>query len=229
MAKISIVVPFYNESESVVPLYERLRDVMGRAGGPYELVFIDDGSVDNTPDKLREIASKDGNVSVIRLEPNQGQTAALKAGFGRASGDVIISMDGDLQNDPKDIPGLLRKLDEDYDFVCGWRRRRIDPLSKKIASWFGNIGQRAFFKSDLHDISCTLRAYKKDAVRALPLRRKGAHRFIPYLLMMKGKRPAEVEVGHSARRFGRSKYGFSRSFIVFRDFLSLMFKRDFWL
>ena len=229
MVKYSVVVPFYNEEHSVEPLYEKLKAVFTKMDGAYELIFVDDGSTDETPQRLNELASADSVVNVIRVEPNRGQTEALRAGFEKAAGEVAISMDGDLQNDPADIPDLVRKIGKGYDFVCGWRRNRKDPVSKKIASWFGNFAQRNIFKSNLHDISCTLRVYKAEAVKDLTLKRRGSHRFIPYLLMMNGKRGGEAEVNHLHRPYGTSKYGFSRSFKVLRDFLILLVNRKAWM
>jgi len=226
--KVSVVIPLYNEERSVGPLYSALKASMDGLGEPYEIIFINDGSTDATPSELDRIGRDDGRVSIIVLEARSGQTEALRRGFREAKGDVIVSMDGDLQNDAADIPKLITELKKGYDFVCGWRHKRIDPVSKKVASGFGNFVQRNIFKSHLHDISCTLRAYTKEAIGELPLKRKGAHRFIPYLLMMKGKRASEVRVDHHSRPFGKTKYGFFRSFRVARDFLTLIFNRNSW-
>ncbi|MBU4376936.1 MAG: glycosyltransferase family 2 protein [Candidatus Omnitrophica bacterium] len=224
----SVVVPFFNEEESIRPLYESLTRVMESLHGEYELIFVNDGSTDNTKQLLGKTAAKDRHVAVLNNAKKMGQTASLKIGFEKARGDIVVSMDGDMQNDPNDIPKLATELKCGYDFVCGWRYMRKDPASKKIASWFGNLVQKAVFKSHLHDISCTLRVYTKDSIKVLPLKREGAHRFIPYLLMMKGKRPSEVKVNHLPRRYGRTKYGFSRSFKVAYDFLTLIFNRKSW-
>jgi len=225
----SIVVPFFNEEESVRPLYGSIKRIMDSLRGEYEIIFVNDGSDDKTGDILEVIAQKD--ISVIKIDNavRSGQTASLKEGFAKAGGEVIISMDGDMQNDPNDIPKLVAELKKGYDFVCGWRYPRKDPVSKKIASWFGNLVQKTVFKSHLHDISCTLRVYTKDSIKVLSLKREGAHRFIPYLLMMKGKRPSEVKVNHLPRPYGRTKYGFSRSFKVAYDFLSLLFNHKNWI
>lgn len=225
----SVVVPFFNEEESVRPLYGSIKRVMDSLKGEYEIIFVNDGSDDNTNDILQEIAQKDRSVIKIDNAVRRGQTASLKEGFAKARGEVIISMDGDMQNDPNDIPKLAAELKKGYDFVCGWRYPRKDPVSKKIASWFGNFTQKLVFKSNLHDISCTLRVYTKDSIKVLPLKREGAHRFIPYLLMMKGKRPSEVKVHHLPRVYGKTKYGFTRSFKVAYDFLTLLFNRKSWL
>lgn len=225
----SIVVPFFNEEASARLLYESVKTTMDSLKCPYELIFINDGSDDGTERLLREIARQDKNVIVIDLRVRQGQTASLKAGFEKTRGNIIISMDGDMQNDPNDIPKLVSELKKGYDFVCGWRYLRKDPLSKKIASRFGNLVQEKTFKDHLHDISCTLRAYTKEVAKGLPLKRKGAHRFIPYLLIMNGKKASEVKVNHFPRRYGKTKYGFSRSFKVAYDFLTLVLNRKSWL
>lgn len=225
----SVVAPFFNEEESVLPLYESLTRVMETLHAAYEIIFVNDGSTDRTREILEKISQKDHNVIMIDNAERNGQTFSLKAGFERSAGGIVISMDGDMQNDPNDIPKLIMKLEKGYDFICGWRYMRKDPVSKKIASAFGNFVQKAVFKSNLHDISCTLRAYKRDAIKALPLKKKGAHRFIPYLLMMNGRKASEVKVNHLPRRYGRTKYGFSRSFKVAYDFLSLLFNRKTWL
>ena len=227
--KYSIVIPFYNEEDSVKPLYKSVKKAMDGLEKPYEMIFVNDGSTDKTVPLLEKIASNDLNVVLVHTKERSGQTKALKLGFEKASGDVIVSMDGDMQNDPADIPGLVKELDKGYDFVCGWRYPRHDPISKKIASKFGNLVQGNVFKSHLHDISCTLRAYTKETIKVLPLKREGAHRFIPYLLVMKSKRPSEVKVHHLARQYGKTKYGFSRSFIVAYDFLTLIFNSKTWL
>lgn len=225
----SVIAPFFNEEESVKPLYEMTIKVMDSLRSPYELIFINDGSTDKTAHVLIEIANQDERIIVIDSKIRRGQTASLRAGFEKARGNIIISMDGDMQNDPNDIPKLISELKKGYDFVCGWRYLRKDPISKKIASRFGNLVQEKTFKDHLHDISCTLRAYTKEAIKELPLKRKGAHRFIPYLLIMRGKMGSEVKVNHFPRRYGRTKYGFTRSFKVAYDFLTLVLNRKSWM
>jgi len=225
----SIVVPFFNEEKSIKPLYESIKKTMDSLGGSYEIVFINDGSTDGTADNLREIEQCDDKVIVIDSRVKSGQTEALRTGFAKARGKIVISMDGDMQNDPNDMPKLITELKKGYDFVCGWRYQRKDPFSKKIASKFGNFMQKKVFKSNLHDISCTLRAYTNKAIKELPLKKNGAHRFIPYLLMMKGKRASEVRVSHYYRPYGKTKYGISRPFKVAYDFLTLLFNRKSWL
>jgi glycosyltransferase involved in cell wall biosynthesis len=227
--KYSIVVPFFNEEESVKPLYESLTQTMQLLRQPYELIFINDGSNDKTPEILKSVSNNDKHVVFIDSKARRGQTASLKAGFEKVKGDIVVSLDGDMQNDARDIPKLISELEKGYDFICGWRYMRKDPVSKKIASKFGNFVQKNVFKSDLHDISCTLRAYTKDSINKLPLKKEGAHRFIPYLLIMKGKKPSEVKVNHLPRAYGKTKYGFNRSFKVAYDFLTLLFNRKSWM
>ncbi len=225
----SLVAPFFNEEKSVRPLYDSVKKAMDSLNKPYEIIFINDGSTDTTQHIMEEITKEDPKLFVINSRTKRGQTLSLKDGFERAQGNIIISIDGDLQNDPGDIPNLISELKKGYDFVCGWRHLRKDPISKKIASRFGNLVQERAFKDHLHDISCTLRVYTKEAIRDLPLKRTGAHRFIPYLLIMKGKKGSEIKVNHLPRRYGRTKYGFTRSFKVAYDFLTLLFNRRSWL
>ncbi len=222
--RYSVVVPVYNEEESVLPLERMIKEVMDSIGKPYEIIFVNDGSSDTTLECLRELKKANKALHIVSLEENSGQTTSLRIGFDTAGGEIVISMDGDLQNDPHDIPRLLEKMEEGYDVVCGWRRYRHDSLWKKSASKIANIAQRSIFKSCLHDISCTLRAYKKAALRDLELDWKGAHRFIPYLLLSKGKRIAEIEVTHHARKFGKSKYSPTKIFSTIKDFLKLLAK-----
>jgi len=221
MLDYSVVIPVCNEEESVAPLYESLKKVMDSLGGKYEIIFINDGSTDETLYRLRDMEKKDQSLFIISFGKNLGQTASLKVGFQMAKGKVVISMDGDLQNDPEDIPRLLEKLKEGYDAVCGWRRKRFDSPWKKYVSKFANITQRAIFRSNLHDISCTLRVYKNECVKDIDLSRPGMHRFIPYLLMEKKRNLSEVEANHHPRSYGKSKHGPRKVFKVVYDFLSL--------
>jgi len=223
--RYSVVIPVYNEEESIGPLEESIRDVMESLGEPYEIIFVNDGSTDKTLPGLKELKKKNPHLNILTLEENSGQTVSLKVGFQMARGDIIITMDGDLQNDAKDIPRLLDRLRSDYDVVCGWRRKRFDSLWKKAASKIANIVQGSVFKSNLHDISCTLRAYKREALKDLDLSWNGAHRFIPYLLINNKKRAGEVEVTHHPRRYGKSKYRPTKIFKTIRDFLRLLSRR----
>jgi glycosyltransferase involved in cell wall biosynthesis len=219
--EISIVIPVYNEEKSVQPLYrstQRACDPLGRA---YEMIFVDDGSHDGTFAILEKIHMQDARVKVIRLRKNFGQTAAMTAGFVYARGEVIISMDGDLQNDPADIPRLLSKLAEGFDIVCGWRHHRQDRfLSRRVPSVAANwlIGRMTGVR--IHDNGCTLRAYQASFIKHMTLY-GDMHRFIAALSVLAGARIAEIAVAHYPRQFGKSKYGLSRIWKVALDIVTV--------
>jgi glycosyltransferase involved in cell wall biosynthesis len=218
---VSIVVPVYNEEESVQPLYEKIRDACSRLARPYEIVFVDDGSRDRTFEILKCIHGDDDAVKVVRFRRNFGQTAAMAAGFGQASGELIVSMDGDLQNDPADIPMLLGKLDEGYDVVCGWRKERKDKLiSRRIPSVIANwlIGRVTGVR--IHDNGCSLKAYRAATIKNVVLYGE-LHRFIPAMATLTGARIAEIVVNHHPRRFGQSKYGIARVWRVALDIVTV--------
>jgi dolichol-phosphate mannosyltransferase len=202
---VSVVIPAFNEEANVEPCYRELAGVLGAAGLSFEIVFVDDGSTDGTPAALRQLAREDSRVRVLRLRRNAGQTAALDAGFRAATGAVVITMDADLQNDPRDIPRLLAAL-PGHDAVCGWRVDRRDPWAKRIASRIANRVRRGVTGDGVHDTGCTLKAFRRDALQRLHLYR-GMHRFLPALLLLEGCRVTEVPVGHRPRRAGISKYG----------------------
>lgn len=226
-AEISIVVPLYNEEDNVELLYNSIKDVVKDLNRETEIIFIDDGSTDGTFPTLSRLKRFDGSLKIIRFTKNFGQTAALSAGFNYASGDVIITMDGDLQNDPKDIPLLLQKIEEGYDVVSGWRANRQDKtLSRKIPSMTANwlIGFITGVK--LHDSGCSLKAYRSDVVKNLRLYGE-MHRFIPALASSMGARIAEIKVNHNARKYGRSKYGISRTIRVILDLITVKFLLSF--
>lgn len=223
--RYSVVIPVYNEEESVGPLEKSIRETMDSLKEPYEIIFVNDGSNDGTLLQLKNLKRANPYLHIITLEENSGQTASLRVGFQMAKGDVIISMDGDLQNDPKDIPVLLDKLKEGYDIVCGWRRIRHDTIWKKCASKIANVIQGMVFKTGLHDISCTLRAYRRDSLKDVDLGWNGAHRFLPYLLYRNKKRIAEVEARHHPRRYGRPKYNPMKMLKTSKDFLKLLIRK----
>lgn len=224
MTDLSIVVPLYNEEESVDALYEEVRaaaDGLGPRWASWELLLVDDGSTDGTVEKLREICARDSRVEVIRFRRNYGQTAALQAGFDQARGEVVITLDGDLQNDPQDFGLLLRTLDEGYDVVCGWRRDRKDKMvSRRIPSMAANWLIGWITGTRIHDNGCTLKAYRADVVKRARLYAE-MHRFLAPIMTLSGSRTKEVVVNHHARRFGRSKYGISRIWKVFLDLLTV--------
>src|SRR4051812_6865676 len=217
---VSIVVPLKDEELNVVPLYEELVGVMEQGEAGFEIVLVDDGSVDATFDRAVELHRRDSRVRVIRFSRNFGQTAAFAAGFAAARGRFIVTLDGDLQNDPNDIPRLLA-LARDHDIVCGWRRARQDDfLTRKVPSVAANFLLRMVTGIRLHDNGCSLKVFRTEVVKPLRLR-PGMHRYLPALASQLGGRIAEVVVTHRPRRFGRSKYGLSRTFTVLVDLARL--------
>src|SRR4051812_37106363 len=217
---VSVVVPLKDEERNVIPLYEELVGVLEQDEAGFEIVLVDDGSVDATFDRAVELHRRDSRVRVIRFSRNFGQTAAFAAGFAAARGRFIVTLDGDLQNDPADIPRLLQ-LTTDYDVVCGWRRDRQDnALTRKLPSVVANYLLGAVSGVRLHDNGCSLKVFRADIVKALRLR-PGMHRYLPVLASQLGARVTEVVVNHRARQFGRSKYGLSRTFRVLADVVQL--------
>jgi glycosyltransferase involved in cell wall biosynthesis len=223
LTDLSIVIPLYNEEESVDALYEEVRAAADRLEVQWELLLVDDGSTDRTAEKLREICEGDPRVSAIRFRRNYGQTAALQAGFDQARGRTVITLDGDLQNDPRDFGRLLAALAEGdgYDVVCGWRRDRRDKMiSRRIPSMAANWLISRITGTHLHDNGCTLKAYRADVVKRARLYAE-MHRFLVPMMALSGCRTREVVVHHRARRFGQSKYGISRIWKVFLDLLAV--------
>ena len=219
----SVVVPLYNEAAVVNELYERLLKTMDKTGLTYELVFIDDGSSDNTLELLKEIAFDDGKVTVVELRQNFGQTPALAAGFDAAKGQVIISMDGDLQHAPEEIPDFLEKINAGYDVVSGWRKRRVDNLvMRKIPSRIANWVASKISGVDIHDFGTTFKAYKREVIDELNLYGE-MHRFIPALLSRSGVKIIEIPIVNIVRPKGSSNYGISRTFRVAFDLITLRF------
>jgi glycosyltransferase involved in cell wall biosynthesis len=215
--QLSVVIPLYNEEECVMPLYASLVEACDQLNVLYELIFVDDGSQDQTFPRLRRLHAGDLRVKVIRFRRNFGQTAAMEAGFRYAKGKVIISMDGDLQNDPKDIAKFLQKIDEGYDIVCGWRKSRRDGLiSRKIPSVLANRLISLLTGVNIHDNGCSLKAYRSSVIKRVPLYSE-LHRFIPAMATLTGAKITEIITIHHPRRFGKSKYGLSRIWKVFLD------------
>ncbi|WP_333783944.1 glycosyltransferase family 2 protein [Thermocrinis sp.] len=224
---LSVVIPAYNEEENVPILYEKLKKVLDSLGEDYEVIFVDDGSTDSTFDILKKLATKDKKVKVLRFKRNYGQTAALSAGFEHAKGEVIITLDADLQNDPEDIPTLLEKLKEGYHIVSGWRKDRKDPfLSRKLPSMIANWLISKITGVHLHDYGCTLKAYKAEVVKDLELF-GDMHRFLPALTKRKGAKITEVPVRHHPRIYGRSKYGIGRTVRVLLDIMLVKFLNEY--
>ncbi len=217
----SIVVPVMNEEENVTLLYERISEVMSEIGESYEMIFVDDGSTDSTFEVLKSLHEADPRLKVVKFRGNFGQSAAMAAGFERASGRIIVSMDGDLQNDPADIPTMVKKLMEGYDIVAGWRKNRQDKmLIRKVPSQIANRIIRFFTGVQLHDTGCSLKVYRARVIRKIRLYGE-MHRFIPALARIEGARIAEMVVGHHSRKFGESKYNLTRTFRVIMDLTTL--------
>ncbi len=221
--RVSVVIPVFNERDNIEPLYNRLFESLTDARHQYEILFVDDGSNDGTVDRLREVAARDSRVRVVLFRRNHGQTAAMHAGLQMASGDVMVTMDGDLQNDPADIGMMLDKLEEGYDLVHGWRRNRKDAwLNRKLPSTVANwiISRSTGFP--IHDLGCTLKVIRREIAEELELYGE-MHRFIPILAHGRGARCAEVVTRHHPRQFGKTKYGIGRTFRVVLDLVTIKF------
>jgi glycosyltransferase involved in cell wall biosynthesis len=219
---VSVVIPLLNEKGNVEPLYEQLVAVLAATGKTFEIIFIDDGSTDGTFLALKALYARDPHVRVMRFRRNFGQTAAFSAGFDMAMGAVIVTMDGDRQNDPADIPRLLEKVDEGYDVVSGWRVHRKDGLIRRVPSQAANALISAMTGVRLHDYGCSLKAYKAEVVKNTRLYGE-MHRFIPALASWMGIQVAEIPVNHYPRTWGRSKYGISRTIRVILDLITVKF------
>jgi glycosyltransferase involved in cell wall biosynthesis len=223
VTKYSIVVPFHNEQESVTELYDRLKAVMEANGESFELVFVDDGSGDQTFPLLQQIAGVDSRVVVVKLRRNFGQTSALAAGFDHAKGEFIIAMDGDLQHDPADIPLFLEKINEGYDIVSGWRKERVDNfILRRFPSRVANWTMAKLSGVDIHDFGTTYKAYRRELLEQVPLYGE-LHRFIPALASGYGATICEIPIKNINRDKGNSHYGISRTFRVFFDLITIRF------
>ena len=219
--QLSIIVPLYNEEDSVAPLYHAIVKSVDRLDTDYEILFVDDGSKDNTVAEAQKLAEKDARLRVIIFCRNYGQTPAMAAGIDHANGDVLVTMDGDLQNDPDDIPSLLEKMGEGYDIVVGWRHKRQDKLiTRKIPSHIANKLIGWITGVSIRDNGCSLKAYKASVIKNIPLYSE-MHRFIPAMASLAGSRIAEIKVKHHARQFGESTYGLSRIYKVLMDLITI--------
>ena len=223
---VSIVVPVYNEEDSLALLCERIGTVMADAGLDHEIIFVDDGSTDASPERLKALAGSLDNVRCITFRRNFGKAAALDAGFAAASGEFVITMDADLQDDPQEIPNFIAKLHEGCDVVSGWKRVRNDPVHKTLPSRVFNLVVSRLSGVKLNDFNCGFKAYRAEALEGLSLYGE-LHRFIPVLLHWRGYRIGEIPVNHHARQFGRSKYGFNRLLKGALDFLGVMLNTRF--
>jgi glycosyltransferase involved in cell wall biosynthesis len=224
---LSVVVPVYNEEESLPLLWPELREVLGPTGLAYEVIFVDDGSRDRSAELVRAFREEDPRVRLVRLKSNAGETAATDAGFKAVRGRYVVVMDADLQNDPRDIPGMLSHL-ERWDAVTGWRVNRAagDSWVRRLSSRIANGVRNALSQESVRDSGCTFRAFRRECLRGLVLY-KGFHRFVPTLLRMQGFRVLEVPVAHRPRRFGRSKYGIgNRAWRAFVDLLVVRWMKD---
>jgi glycosyltransferase involved in cell wall biosynthesis len=219
---LSIVVPVYNEEESLSHFYDELVSVVDKLKQKYEIVFVDDGSRDKSLVILKDLEAKDDHVRVFSFRRNLGKAEALSLGFLKAEGDLVITLDADLQDQPSEIPNLIAKHEEGYDVVCGWRKNRRDASKMKVISKFFNYTLNKVFDLTIHDYNCGLKLYTKDAAKSLHLY-GGLHRFIPVLAYEQGFSVVELAVKHEPRKFGKSKYGFSKVFKDLPDMFTMLF------
>lgn len=219
----SIVIPIHNEEDSLIPLFAKIVEVMESRGWEFEIIFIDDASSDGSPALLEQIASLDSRVVVVQFRRNFGQTPALAAGFDFARGDIIISMDGDYQHDPLDLPAFIEKIHQGYDIVSGWREKRVDDfVTRRLPSKMANWAMKKLSGVNLHDFGTTFKAYRRETIRAVNLYGE-LHRFIPALASLNGARIAEIPIRNIERPAGKSHYGLDRTFRVLFDLLTVRF------
>jgi len=223
---LSVVVPVYNEDNNIDPLYREIGSALSSLTKTYEIVFVDDGSTDNTFQVLKEIQEKDQQVKIIKFRRNFGKSEALNSAFNLASGNIIITMDGDLQDDPAEIPNFVDAIERGSDLVSGWKYTRRDPLTKKLPSKLFNVMTRLLTGVDLHDFNCGFKAYKKEVLDTISLYGE-MHRYIPALAAQYGFKITELRVEHRPRSYGRSKYGFSRLVKGFMDLITVKFLTEY--
>ncbi len=219
--EISIVIPLYNEEQSLRELYDKIRGALSRSGR-FEVIFVDDGSTDGSMRVLHDLRQRDKRIKIIRFRRNYGKSAALAVGFANADGDFVVTMDADLQDDPNEIPNLVAELKKGYDLVSGWKKRRRDPITKTIPSRFFNFVTRIMTGIRLHDFNCGLKAYRKEVAKEVKIYGE-LHRYIPVLAHWLGYRVGEIPVQHSARKYGKTKYGLGRFWKGFLDLLTVIF------
>jgi glycosyltransferase involved in cell wall biosynthesis len=220
--EVSVVVPLLNEADSLKELHQQLRTALSRLNTRYELLFVDDGSTDKSYQVLRDLKRVDNRVKIIRLRRNYGKSAALSVGFEKALGNIIITMDADLQDDPAEIPSLVRRLNEGYDLVSGWKKTRRDPLTKTIPSRFFNFVTGLMTGIKIHDFNCGFKVYRKEVVKTVKVYGE-LHRYIPVLAHWEGFRVGELIVNHRPRKFGKTKFGLGRFWKGFLDLLTVLF------
>ena len=222
MIGISIVVPVFNEEENLPELYSELEKILKKLNKSYEIIFVDDGSTDNSFKVLNEIKKKDRNVKIIKLRRNFGKSTALSIGLKKAQGEIIITLDADLQDNPNEIPKFLKKIDEGYDLVVGWRFKRKDPITKKLPSKIFNWLTSILTGIKIHDFNCCFKAFRKEVAKNIKIYGE-LHRYIPVLAFWRGYRIAEVKVDHRPRKYGKSKYGVMRLVSGFLDLITVKF------
>jgi len=221
--KLSIVIPVFNEEENVKKLYSELKEVLDRIDYISEIIFVDDGSTDKTPEILEELSRTDKRIKLIFFSRNYGQTPAISAGIEHSSGDIIITIDADLQNDPSDIPVLLKEIESGYDVVSGWRKNRKDPFfTRRLPSYIANAMISKLTGVKLHDYGCTLKAYRAEIIKKFAIYGE-MHRFLPAYCSWQGGKITEVVVNHRPRLYGKSKYGINRTFKVILDLIVVKF------
>ena len=219
---LSVVIPLYNEEESLRELHNQVCRVVEKTDISFEIIYVDDGSTDGSFRLLEEIHQKDSRAKVIQFRKNSGKADALSAGFAAVSGELVVTMDSDLQDDPAGIPDMLAKLDDGYDLISGWKKKRRDPLSKRIPSRIFNRVTRLITGVRIHDFNCGLKVYRCEVVESLNVYGE-LHRYIPALAKWEGFRIGEIQVNHRARKYGRTKYGGSRFIKGFLDLITVMF------
>lgn len=219
---LSVVIPLYNEEDSLRELHQQLRLALGRMNARYELIFVDDGSTDKSFNVLRDLKRNDRHIRIIRFRRNYGKSAALSVGFDKAQGNIVYTMDADLQDDPAELPALRRKLEEGFDLVSGWKKRRRDPFTKTIPSRFFNFITRLMTGIKIHDFNCGLKAYRREVVKTVKVYGE-LHRYIPVLAHWEGFRVGELAVQHRPRRYGKTKFGLGRFWKGFLDLLTALF------
>lgn len=219
---LSVIIPLYNEEDSLKELHQQLRATLNRMNIRYELLFIDDGSTDRSFQVLRDLKRMDRHIKIVRFRRNYGKSAALAVGFEKAQGNIVVTMDADLQDDPAEIPALRRKLDEGYDLISGWKKVRHDPITKTLPSRFFNFITRLMTGIKIHDFNCGLKAYRRDVIKTVKVYGE-LHRYIPVLAHWEGFRIGELPVQHRARRFGKTKFGVGRFWKGFLDLLTALF------
>lgn len=220
--KISLVIPLFNEEESIQPLINEIRKELKPLNKPYEIIFVDDGSTDTSLKIIKDAGKTDTRIKFISFRKNYGKSAALQVGFKAATGDAIITMDADLQDDPHEIPNLLKKLDEGFDLCSGWKKERFDPIIKKYSSRFFNFVTRVISGIKIHDFNCGLKAYRREVVQNLNVYGE-LHRYVPVLAKWQGFTVTEIPVKHHPRRYGKTKFGISRFFKGFIDLITVSF------